>query len=200
MHGRMFGRIKLEYDSVIGNARNDLHAANARYHEVCRKKFMSQRNIPAAHKQVTTLKDVAYTEVTQLFMKGSSRMWTSVDIHEQYQQQGGAILSRQALVLANYFCSIENTPITILMEGTHSRRTVISMGKTARKHHDIIPSLLAAHALTGCDSACGLFRTGNKTAVKVMQQTKLTATGDVNASLDDGFTEATEFTGLCYGI
>ena len=39
-----------------------------------------------------------------------------------------------------------------LMEGTTSQRTTTDIAATVKKHANIVPQLLAAHALSGCDT------------------------------------------------
>ena len=86
------------------------------------------------------------------------------------------------------------------MEPTKACRTVTDIGETARKHESIIPSsLLAAHALTGCDSAC-CFHSSKKTGIKVMKQRQLCLIGDMNSDIKDVVSEATKFIGDCYGM
>jgi hypothetical protein len=41
---------------------------------------------------------------------------------------------------------------TILMEATHNERIVVDINATVQKYSQFIPSLLALHALTGCDT------------------------------------------------
>ena len=69
-------------------------------------------------------------------------------------------------------------PLDRSEEPTKACRTITDIGETAQKHESIILSLLAAHALTGCDSLCCLHSIGKKTAIKVMKQRQLCLLGD----------------------
>ena len=84
------------------------------------------------------------------------------------------------------------------MEPTKACRTVTYIGETGRKHEFILPPLVAAHALTGCDSVCCFHSIGKKTAIKVMKQRQLCSIGDMNSDIKDVVSEATNFIGDCY--
>ena len=51
----------------------------------------------------------------------------------------------------------------LLMEGMSSERAVIDIAATCRKHAAIVPHLLAAHALSGCDTVAKLSDEGKAT-------------------------------------
>jgi hypothetical protein len=55
------------------------------------------------------------------------------------------------------------------MDQTSLERTSVNIGETVRKHNFIIPQLLAANALTGCDTVGSYFGVGKIKAVKVLQ-------------------------------
>ena len=55
------------------------------------------------------------------------------------------------ILLIPYYQQCSLTCI-VLMEGTSRMRAVIEIGATAKQHADIAGQLLAAHALTGCDT------------------------------------------------
>ena len=60
-----------------------------------------------------------------------------------------------ALLLHHYLQEGLQSPM--LMESPIKDRKIIDIRATVEKHHNIIPSLLAGHALTGCDTvAAGL--------------------------------------------
>ena len=59
----------------------------------------------------------------------------------------------------------------LLMEGTSAaERTVIDRAATMKKHAAIIPQLLAAHALSGCDTVARLSGLGKATVIKHLQK------------------------------
>ncbi len=76
-------------------------------------------------------------------------------------------------VLTCHYFPIERSDVTVIMESTKSCRAIVDIGKTATKHKSLLSSLLAAHALTGCDSICCYHGIGKKTAIKVTKQRKL---------------------------
>ena len=50
----------------------------------------------------------------------------------------------------------------VLMEPFDSTQSLIEINKTAKKHAEIVPSLIGAHALSGCDSVSKLYGIGKK--------------------------------------
>ena len=87
------------------------------------------------------------------------------------------------------------------INGRHgSKRNVIDIGASAKKHAIIVPQLLAAHALTGCDTVAYMFGVGKATVLKVLLAGKLFyKLGDPVAIVEEVIDEATEFVGACYG-
>ena len=103
-------------------------------------------------------------------------------------------------VLLAYFYGTLDCTALVLMEATHGGRTVVDIGETVRRYPDVIPSLQAIHALTGCDSVCRMRGIGKKTGLKVAQKLKLHHVGEIGSKSVDVFAEATEFVGMCFGI
>ena len=88
-------------------------------------------------------------------------------------------------------------------ESPKREKTLIDINSTARLHHTIVPCLLSAHALTGCDTVASLFGIGKGTTIKVLQQgdNRLSMLG--NSSLpvtryDSMVEEATKFILACH--
>ena len=63
-------------------------------------------------------------------------------------------------VLLLHFYIEQSLSTTVFLEGTGSNRNVIDIGKTAEKQKDVVPSLLAAHTFSGCDSVPKLYGKG----------------------------------------
>lgn len=86
------------------------------------------------------------------------------------------------------------------MEGTSSQRQVIDIGMTVQKHCEIITYLLAAHALSGCDTVSHLYGIGKQTVVRVLQKgLKLSKVGQIGTDMHDIIDESTTFIASCYG-
>ena len=69
---------------------------------------------------------------------------------------------------------------TVLMEETSEQWKMIDIGKTVAKHKDIIPSLIAAHTLSGCDSVPQMFGIGKKTILKKLKDYPLRSLGKLD--------------------
>ena len=68
-------------------------------------------------------------------------------------------------ILLLHFYLSKNLSCSILMEGTNSQQTVINISHTAKKHQTIVPHLLAAHAISGCDTTALMYGIGKATAI-----------------------------------
>ena len=65
-----------------------------------------------------------------------------------------------------------NIEIPVVMEGTSSKRVVCSIQETVAKNRDIITSLLAARAITGCDTTACMLSIAKSAVVKIMGKGK----------------------------
>ena len=50
--------------------------------------------------------------------------------------------------------------VEVFMQGFNSNTTLISIKKRTENHTDVIPSLVAAHSLCGCDTVPKMFGIG----------------------------------------
>ena len=73
-------------------------------------------------------------------------------------------------VLFLHFYIEQSLSTTVFLEGTGSNRNVIDIGKTAEKQKDVVPSLLAAHVLSGCNSVPMLYGLGKKSVFCLLQK------------------------------
>ena len=72
--------------------------------------------------------------------------------------------------------------------------------KTVTKHKNIIPGLLASHALTGCDTVATCFGIGEGTMLRVLKTgMNLDLLGDVDAPFRDAMKQTMQFITSCYG-
>ena len=80
-------------------------------------------------------------------------------------------------------------------------RAVIDINATVDLHRDIIPDLLAAHGLTGCDTVATYFGIGKAAALRVLASGghARTYVGDTSRILSEITAQATPFTLVCYG-
>ena len=72
----------------------DLHTADARYHEDCRKNFMGSRNVSSAKKKTTSVIDRALLRLIEIMKQDTSKVWSSVEMHQKYVEIGGTLLRR----------------------------------------------------------------------------------------------------------
>lgn len=63
-------------------------------------------------------------------------------------------------ILLVYLYHIQNLTCSVIMETTSPQRSSVDVGATAKKHANIVPHLLAANALSGCDTVAYMFGIG----------------------------------------
>ena len=72
---------------------HDLHTADARYHEECRKKFMRFKKA-----KLDEYSDDAFQELLQAIEDDPKRMWNSIEMERTYKEINGIRKSRKSLV------------------------------------------------------------------------------------------------------
>ena len=103
------------------------------------------------------------------------------------------------VLLAHYYQQCQLSA-SLLMEPTSPERTSVNIGDTVKKHQAIVPHLLAAHALTRCDTVGCYFGVGKVKAVKVLKAGhKLDSIGQPESQQETVIQEATQFIAACYG-
>ena len=90
---------------------------------------------------------------------------------------------------------------SLIMEATHSERSSIDIHATVKKNQDIVPKILAAHGLTGCDSVVMLHVIEKGTAIIKLKPVPLFRyLGNLCAPLDEVIKESIKFICACYSI
>lgn len=100
-----------------------------------------------------------------------------------------------------HFCHHGVITCRVLMQASGGGRSVIDNNASAEKHKDIIPDLLGAHTITGCDTVAATFGIGKLTGIKVLKkgQQPLNQLGNLEGSIEDALDQATKFILACYG-
>ena len=103
-----------------------------------------------------------------------------------------------ALLLYHYLEQGIQTPL--FMESPIKERTIVDIQATVKKHQNIIPAILPAHALTGCDTVAACFGIGKGKMLKVLKTgLPLDMIGNAKANWPEVLEQATQFIGSCYG-
>ena len=87
-----------EVEVRLAGAVSDLHAADARYHDDCRKKFMGKRNVESSSKESVEQVDHAFDATVSEMKSDRLRIWSSVEVFSTYTGNDGSLLSRGSLV------------------------------------------------------------------------------------------------------
>ena len=106
-------------------------------------------------------------------------------------------------VLLLHVCCEGDIPAStpVLMVSPIRGRVLIDINGTVDMYRDIIPDLLAAHGLTGCDTVATYFGIGKAAVLRVLPSGvhALTYVGDKSRILSEVTAQATQFILACYG-
>jgi hypothetical protein len=99
-----------------------------------------------------------------------------------------------------YFYWIEKLQSTVTMQSPIKGCSCNDIKETLCINCDIVPTIVALHALTGCDSVAGTFGIDKTKAVKVSRQSlTFDQLGQTTADLTEVVKQSTDFTAACYG-
>ena len=168
------------------------------------------------HKFVLTGKDPSPVEISQGYLSVLDECATAHEeadvvivqqmVHIAVAKQGQCVIKIICddtdvflLLLPYYYYS--SLDCTVLMEGTSTDHKMCDIRDTVQAHEHIIPDLLAAHALTGCNSTAYMWGLGKATTVKVLGKGyTLRKMGDTEADIYSVISEATRYVCPCYGF
>ena len=104
-------------------------------------------------------------------------------------------------VLLIYHYVMLNLSIELIMESPVKDRSRTDIKQTSHKHADIAKTLLAAHALSVCDTVASYHGIGKSKVIKTLKsRMPLQLLGDTTAKMSDIFQESTKFVSSCYGF
>ncbi|PIK44208.1 hypothetical protein BSL78_18950 [Apostichopus japonicus] len=161
------------------------------------------------HKLVLTGSDPVPVEINSgVLIKRQDMKTTQEEADTIIVQQVVEAKAKKVLVVADdtfvlllHFCCQGDIPasIIVLMVSPIQGRAVIDINATVDQHHELIPDLLAAHGLTGCDTVATYFGIGKAAAVLRAGTEPLSYIGDTSSVLSEVITQATPFILACYG-
>ena len=104
------------------------------------------------------------------------------------------------LALLAYHMNDLNINTDISMQACSGQRNVICLNDVVERHRNIIGHILAAHALTGCDTTSALSGIGKSRMFNALSKFKgsLVAIGDEHAQQDDVFKQCDQFVASLY--
>ena len=169
-----------------------------------------------------------HTSSHRLIVKGDDD--TPVEIHKAFviersdiqttHEEADNILAQQMFVAANehrkgisvisddtdvfvlllYHYQAQNLKLQVIMESPVKKRTVVDIRDTVQRHNAIIPDLISAHAVSGCDTVASYYGIGKSNLIMILQSVySIPAVGDVNAELTLVNQKASKFISACYG-
>ena len=128
---------------------SDLHAADARYHQDCRPKFMGPKSLQvAATSESKPQKDTAFDQLVRVMESDLAKLWSSTEVYEQYLDNNGRKLQRRTLLdaLSKHFgerlllLSCKGLA-TLLVFRTHASQLVQLVDDTEDDHHHAVQSI-----------------------------------------------------------
>lgn len=106
-------------------------------------------------------------------------------------------------ILLLHFCNLDKITCGVLMVSPVQGRVVLDVSASIERHSPIIPDLLAAHGLTGCDTVASYFGIGKGVALKIVKSGKyplnLLGNTQTHVPFSDVLKQATQFMLACYG-
>jgi len=129
---------------------------------------------------VVTGKDPFPTELYQGQTFQRNDMWTTQEeadtiiIQQVSQVTAGTVLvvvadDTDVFLLLLYYCNRGDITCKVLMTSPIEGRSFLDIKASVETHKQVIPDLLAAHALTGCDTVASPHGIGKMTALKVLR-------------------------------
>ena len=122
-------------------------------------------------------------------------------------EQGAECLSvmfddTDVYILLLHYYNQKEINIPMFMESSVHRRQTTDITATAKEHANLLPNLLAAHGLSGCDTVTPCYGIGKMKILKTLKQGNhsLSCLGDLNANWPDVVKQATSFMLACYGV
>ena len=83
-----------EVEVRLAGALSDLDAADTRYHDDCRKKFIGKHNVESSSKESVAQVDHAFDATVSEMKSDKLRIWSSVEVFGTYTGNYGFLLSR----------------------------------------------------------------------------------------------------------
>ena len=90
-------------------------------------------------------------------------------------------------------------PKDVYMDPFSGGSKLISIKKSVNAEQHIMPSLVALHAISGCDTVPVMFGIGKVKSLKVVEKVPLVHIGEVNAELEEVIDKGKRFVAKCYG-
>ena len=139
-----------------------------------------------------TTHEEAYNIIVQQMVAAANENQTSILVMSD---------DTDVFVLALFHYHAQNLTLPVYMESPVKERSIIDIKSTVERHAEIIPYILAAHAVSGCDTVACYYGIGKGKVLKVLKSgLTLNAVGDIHAQTNDIIQETTTFVSTCYGV
>ena len=106
-------------------------------------------------------------------------------------------------VLLLHFIFTGDIKSQVYMQPTNKESSahIIDIDATYQSHSKIMPNILVAHGISGCDTVGSYFGIGKKTVIKVLEtkDVTLSSIGNLDEPLENCVKEGTQFLLHCYG-
>jgi len=102
------------------------------------------------------------------------------------------------LLCHNYLQHWENKEVYMDMFSSESK--VINIKKSDNARPSIMPSIVAMHAISGCDTVPQMFGIGKSKSIKAVERVLFNYLGEQNADMHDVIEEGKKFAAKCFGL
>ena len=144
--------------------------------------------------------------IERVYLKSTHEEVDNILVHQlvvvaQENQEGISVMSDDTDVcLLCYHYQDQNLSLPVVMEFTINDRAVMDKRQTVQRNCDIVPDLIDAYALFGCNMVVGFHGIGKGTALKTLHSGyHFHAVEDTDAELPVVIQEATTFVSACFG-
>ena len=104
-------------------------------------------------------------------------------------------------VLLVFFYQKLGVQVNVFLQATSGERSIVDKGVTVKANKEIIPSILAAHAASNCDTVPPYHDVGKASIVKKLRMgEELKLLGNTAACIDELVNETTTLISSCYGF
>ena len=117
-------------------------------------------------------------------------------------QKGISVVSddTDVFVLLLYHYQAQNLSLLVVKESLIKEGVVIDIRQTVQRNNDIVPDLIPAHALSGCDTLACCFGIDKVTTAKILRSGfHFHTVGYTDTELPAVIQEATTIVSACYG-
>ena len=181
---------------------------------ISQEMFVRYRNLVSSHRLVITSKSEVPNEIHHGIEIKRTDLRSNFDEADYVIQQQVHSIVKQGdvksikiissdtdvfVLLCSNFSASDWSSANVFMETFIDNSKLTKINKSVEYNKEIVPSLVAFHALTGCDSVPMMFGIGKAKGLKALKETPLKFIGRKSSAMKDVMNEGFKFVASCYG-